>query len=474
MLTTQKSLNSKIIERGIAMNNNELANFIVDKVGSIDNISNVSHCATRLRLNLKDPSKAHTEEIKANNDVISVVETGGQYQVVVGNRVADLYEEVLQLLNYEETEVSENSSENSGIKGIFTVISAIFAPLLSAFAGAGILRGLVLLATQVGLLSESSGTYQILTIAAMTVFYFLPILLAYTTARYFKANIVFSMIIGAALINPDLIAMMGDVGNGATTSFIGIPVVLMNYASTVLPIIISIWAFSYFERFLRKHIPESGHLVFIPLITFAVMIPLTLMTIGPVTVYISNWVASLINSLIELNRILVGALVGGGWNGLVSVGMHWAVNPIMVQNIAQQGFDYIIPFTFATNFAMMGSAVGVWFKAKNPGYKRYALTTALTIAFSGITEPAIYGIAIPLKRPFIAALIGGAIGGAYIGFQGVTAQAFVFGGLTTLPTFAGGQSGNLTHAVIGLAICVIVSAIGTVLLGFEEPDVLKS
>lgn len=455
------------------MNNKELAKFIVEKVGSADNIANLSHCATRLRLNLKDSSKAHTEEIQSNSEVISVVENAGQYQIVVGNRVADLYEEVLSLLENDGMELDESSSESGGIKNIFTVISAIFAPLLSAFAGAGILRGLILLATQVGILSETSGTYQILTIASMSVFYFLPILLAYTTARYFKANIVFSMIIGAALINPDLIAMMGDIGNGATTSFLGIPVVLMSYASTVLPIIISIWVFSYFEKVLRKYIPESGHLVFVPLITFAVMIPLTLMTIGPVTVFVSNWVATLINSLIESNRILAGALVGGGWNGLVSVGMHWAVNPIMVQNIAQQGFDYIVPFTFATNFAMMGAAIGVWLKAKNPSYKRYALTTALTIAFSGITEPAIYGIAIPLKRPFIAALIGGAIGGAYIGFQGVTAQAFVFGGLTTLPTFAGGQSGNLTHAIIGLAICVIVSAIGTVLLGFEEPEAIK-
>lgn len=455
------------------MNNNELAKFIVEKVGSADNIANLSHCATRLRLNLKNSSKAHTEEIQSNSEVISVVENAGQYQIVVGNRVADLYEEVLNLLENDGMELNESSSESGGIKSIFTVISAIFAPLLSAFAGAGILRGLILLATQINILSETSGTYQILTIASMSVFYFLPILLAYTTARYFKANIVFSMIIGAALINPDLIAMMGDIGNGATTSFLGIPVVLMGYASTVLPIIISIWVFSYFEKVLRKYIPESGHLVFVPLITFAVMIPLTLMTIGPVTVFVSNWVATLINSLIESNRILAGALVGGGWNGLVSVGMHWAVNPIMVQNIAQQGFDYIVPFTFATNFAMMGAAIGVWLKAKNPSYKRYALTTALTIAFSGITEPAIYGIAIPLKRPFIAALIGGAIGGAYIGFQGVTAQAFVFGGLTTLPTFAGGQSGNLTHAIIGLSICVIVSAIGTVLLGFEEPEAIK-
>lgn len=451
------------------MNNKDLAKYILDRVGGKANVKQVSHCATRLRFNLEDDSIAKTEELEGHQDIISIVEKAGQYQIVIGPKVEQVFEEVQSLMG-KGLSVSSDDEGQKGSKNIFTIVSGIFAPILSAFAGAGILRGLTLLAVQSGILSESTGTYQILTISAMTVFYFLPVLLAYTTAQYFKANPVFSMIIGAALIHPDLIGMMGEVGNGAMTEFMGIPVVLMNYASTVLPIVVAIWAYSYLEKFLRRVIPEGGHLVFVPLISFAIMIPLTLITIGPVTVAISGWIADIINSLISSNRVIAGALVGGGWNGLVSVGMHWAVNPIMIQNIAQQGFDYIIPFTFATNFAMMGAAIGVWLKAKNPSFKRYALTTALTIAFSGITEPAIYGIAIPLKKPFIAALIGGAVGGAYIGFQGVTAQAMVFGGLTTLPTFVGGQaSGNFMHAVIGLAICVVLTAVLTYVMGFEEP-----
>lgn len=453
------------------MNNREIAQAIIERVGGKENINVVTHCATRLRFKLKDEGKADTVSLKELNDVMSIVEKGGQYQVVIGPKVSDVYGEIEELLDGSAIEASSSDEKES--QNIFSVVSAIFAPLLSAFAGAGILRGITLLAVQSGLLSDTSGTYQILTVAAMSVFYFLPVLLAYTTARYFKANPVFSMIIGAALINPDLIAMMGDTGNGTMTEFLGIPVVLMNYASTVLPIILSIWAYSYLEKFLRRVIPQGGHLVFVPMISFAVMIPLTLMTIGPVSVYLSEWIATIINSLIESSGIVAGAVVGGGWNALVSVGLHWAVNPIMIQNIALQGFDYIIPFTFATNFAMMGAAIGVWLKAKNPKYKRYALTTALTIAFSGITEPAIYGIAIPLKKPFIAALIGGAIGGAYIGFQKVTAQAMVFGGLTTLPTFAGGADGNLMHAVIGLTLCVVITAVLTYILGFEEPAEFK-
>lgn len=449
------------------MTKRELAEFIVANVGGESNVKKVSHCATRLRFNLKDTKLANNDTLKENEGVISIIEQGGQYQVVIGNGVNDVYDEVTEILGVGEIENTESTDESNNF---FTVVSGIFAPLLSAFAGSGILRGITLLAVQFNLLSEDSGTYQILTVAAMSVFYFLPILLAYTTAKYFKANLIFSMVIGAALIHPDIIAMMGDVGNGATSNFMGLPVVLINYSSTVLPIIITIWAYSYLEKLLKKAIPEGGHLVFVPLISFAIMIPLTLMTIGPLTVYISNLIASFINSLIESSPILAGALVGGGWNALVSVGLHWAVNPIMLQNIALQGYDYIIPFTFATNFAMMGAALGVWLKAKNSKMKKYSLTTALTIAFSGITEPAIYGVAVPLKKPFIAALIGGAIGGAYLGAQQVTAQAFVFGGLTTLPTFAGGEAGNMTNAIIGLAISLLVSAILTYIFGFESTE----
>lgn len=453
------------------MKNKDLAKIILHNVGGKENINDYSHCATRLRFNLKDESKANTEVLQNQDGIVSVVRKGGQYQVIIGSGVSAVYDELRKITHGDQSTV-ESSSESEGRKkgNFFTTISAIFSPVLPAFAGSGILRALVILASQLGFLSETSGTYQILTIASMTVFYFLPVILAYTTAKHFGANPVLSMIIGAALIHPDLIAMMGEIGNGARTDFLGIPVILMSYASTVFPVIIAVAAFSYLEKFLRRSIPEGGHLVFVPMISFAVMIPLTLIVIGPITYNVSNWIAKLINGLIESSPLLAGALVGGGWNALVSVGLHWAVNPIMIQNIATQGYDYIVPFTFATNFAMMGAALGVWLKARHLKRKQYSLTTALTIAFSGITEPAIYGVAMILKRPFIAALIGGAVGGAYIGANGVTAQSFVFGGLTTLPTFAGGKEGNFMHAVIGLTICVVVAAILTYVFGFEEPE----
>lgn len=232
---------------------------ILDSIGGTENLSNMSHCATRLRLNLKVPSKANDQEIKDIDGVVDVINKAGQYQILVGTNVPKLYDEFEELVNSGGTiNVEASSSEDSGgiISSIFSAISAIFAPLLPALAGSGILRGLLILFTQLGLVSESSGTYAILNVASMSVFYFLPVLLAFTSARKFGASPYLSALIGAALLNPDYIALMGDTGNGATTTFFNIPVVLMNYNSTVVPIILSIWAFSYLYKFLDAKVPK--------------------------------------------------------------------------------------------------------------------------------------------------------------------------------------------------------------------------
>ena len=206
--------------------------------------------------------------------------------------------------------------------------------MLPALAGSGILRGLIILAVQIGVLSENSGTYTILYATSMSVFYFLPVLLAFTSARRFGASPYLSALIGASLLHPDFIALLGNQGNGATTNFLGIPVVLMNYNSTVVPIILSIWAFSYLYKFLDKHVPETLKLVIVPLISLVIMVPLTVIVIGPLGVYGGEGIANIVNWLIERSSILTGVLIGGGWSVLVSFGIHWAVNPIMINNIS--------------------------------------------------------------------------------------------------------------------------------------------
>ena len=312
---------------------------------------------------------------------------------------------------------------------------------------------------QLGLISEDSGTYSILFVASMSVFYFLPVLLAFTSARRFGASPYISALIGAALINPDFIALMGGAGNGATTEFFGIPVVLMNYNSTVVPIILSIWAFSYLYKFLDKHIPETLKLVVVPLVSLAIMVPLTVIVIGPIGVYSGEAVANVVNWLIERSSVLTGILVGGGWSVLVSLGIHWAVNPIMINNVSTYGFDYIVPFTFACNFAVIGTTIGVYFKAKDKKLRSFALTGLVTIALSAIIEATLFGLLVKNKKLFLAQIIGGAVGGAYLGLMQVVTNAFVFGSVTTFPAFVGSTSSNFIQAMIGLLISMVVSAV---------------
>lgn len=444
------------------MNYKVMAKSILEKIGGSENVGNMTHCATRLRLTLKDTSKADDQAVENIDGVINVINKAGQYQLLIGTEVGKLYDEFEPLVKGDgEAAVAkvDDSSKGSIISNIFSAVSAIFAPILPALAGSGILRGLLILSVQLGLISEQSGTYSILYVASMSVFYFLPVLLAFTSARRFGASPYISALIGAALINPDFIGLMGNAGNGATTEFFGIPVVLMNYNSTVVPIILSIWAFSYLYKFLDAKVPETLKLVVIPLVSLAIMIPLTVIVIGPIGVYSGEAVANVVNWLIERSRILTGVLVGGGWSVLVSLGIHWAVNPIMINNVSTYGFDYIVPFTFACNFAVIGTTLGVYFKARDKKLRGFALTGLVTIALSAIIEATLFGLLVKNKKLFLAQIIGGAVGGAYLGLMKVVTNAFVFGSVTTFPAFVGSNSSNFIQAMIGLLISMVVSAV---------------
>ncbi|WP_137665043.1 PTS transporter subunit EIIC [Enterococcus hulanensis] len=439
-----------------------MAKSILENIGGSENVGNMTHCATRLRLTLKDTSKADDQAVENIDGVINVINKAGQYQLLIGTEVGKLYDEFEPLVKGNgDAAVTDSKEASSGniISSIFSAVSAIFAPILPALAGSGILRGLLILCVQLGLISEGSGTYSILYVASMSVFYFLPVLLAFTSARRFGASPYISALIGAALINPDFIGLMGDAGNGATTDFFGIPVVLMNYNSTVVPIILSIWAFSYLYKFLDAKVPETLKLVIVPLVSLVIMIPLTVIVIGPIGVYSGEAVANVVNWLIERSSVLTGILVGGGWSVLVSLGIHWAVNPIMINNISTYGFDYIVPFTFACNFAVIGTTIGVYFKAKDKKLRGFALTGLVTIALSAIIEATLFGLLVKNKKLFLAQIIGGAVGGAYLGLTKVVTNAFVFGSVTTFPAFVEKNSSNFIQAMIGLLISLVVSAV---------------
>jgi PTS system beta-glucosides-specific IIC component len=421
----------------------------------------MTHCATRLRLNLRDESIVDDAEVKAIDGVTNIARAAGQYQLLIGIEVPKLYEKFESLVKGSgKAELTKaDTGDQSLVNKVFATISGIFSPILAPLAGSGVLRGLIILFTQLGLLTEGSSTYTILFSAASAVFYLLPVLLLISTAKRFEANTYIAALIGGALIYPDFVALMGDAGNGAMADFFGIPVVLMGYSSTVVPAILAGLAYSWLYKKLDDTVPENLKLVIPPLVSLVVMVPLTVIVIGPLAVYGGELVANVVNWAINASGLLTGILVGGGWAVLVSFGIHWAVNPIMINNIAEVGFDYICPLTFACNFAVIGVALGVFLKAKNKEVKSFSMTGVITIVLSAIIEPTLFGLLVNNKKLFAAQIIAGAVGGAFLGLMRVVTSAFVFGSVVTFPAFVNGDMMNFVNAMIGLGISTVVGAV---------------
>lgn len=441
---------------------NQMAADILSAVGGPENVSGMTHCATRLRLNLRDESIVDDNVVKGIDGVVNIARAAGQYQILIGIEVPKLYEKFEDLVKGSgeaHLEKSTNADRGGIINTIFATISGIFAPILAPLAGSGILRGLIILAVQLGLISTDSSTYVILFSAASAVFFLLPVLLMVSTSKRFGADPYIGALIGGALIYPDFVALMGDKGNGVVVDFFNIPVVLMGYSSTVVPAIVAGLAYAWLYKKLDATIPESLKLVVPPLVSLVVMVPLTMIVIGPLAVYGGELVAHVVNWAINASGMLTGIIVGGGWSVLVSFGIHWAVNPIMINNIASVGYDYICPLTFACNFGVIGVALGVFLKARNREVKSFAMTGVVTIVLSAIIEPTLFGLLVNNKKLFGAQIIAGAVGGAYLGLMKVVTSAFVFGSVTTFPAFVNGDVMNFVNAMIGLGISTVVGAI---------------
>ncbi|WP_145409364.1 beta-glucoside-specific PTS transporter subunit IIABC [Paenibacillus xylanexedens] len=449
------------------MSQQKLAKEIVELVGGEKNVVSLVHCATRLRFVLKDDSKADKAKLEKTEGVIAVKENGGQFQVVVGNKVPEVYSaigEISNILN-ESSDNEKPKKSAKGLGGIIDVISSIFAPLLGVMAGAGILKGLLLIASNLGWLETTDTTYIILFAAADSLFYFLPLLLAVTTARKFQGNIFVAMTIAGALIYPTIIGLKTE---GTPTDFFGIPVVLMTYSSTVIPIILSVIVMSKIEKFFNRTLHDSVKNFVTPLILLVIMVPLTLIVFGPFGVYVGNAIASALVAAFGFSPLLAGAIMGASWQLLVIFGVHWGLIPVFINNVAVYGRDGVKPAATASVFAQTGAAFGVMLKTKNKKLKTLAGSSTLTALF-GITEPAIYGVTLPLKRPFIAGVIGGAVGGAIIGQAGTQAFASGAPGLLTLPIFYGPGGEGFPGLILGITASFVVSAVLTYIMGFKDP-----
>ncbi|MGG0821755.1 beta-glucoside-specific PTS transporter subunit IIABC [Paenibacillus turicensis] len=454
------------------MSYEKLAKEIIQGVGGEKNVVSLIHCATRLRFTLKDNSKADKAALQKNDGVITVKESGGQLQVVIGNTVPEVYNAIGNVSGILNESKSASKSSGSGGQGakkgigsVIDIISSIFAPLLGVMAGAGILKGLLLIASNFEWLQKTDTTYIILYAAADALFYFLPMLLAVTTARKFGGNTFTALTMAGALLYPTIIQLKTD---GVAAHFFGIPVVMMSYSSTVIPIILSVIVMSQLEKVCNRFIHESVKNFLTPLISLVIMLPVTLIVFGPFGVYVGNAIADGLLAAFSFSPLIAGAILGASWQILVIFGVHWGLVPVFINNIAVFGKDGIKPAATASVFAQTGAAFGVMLRTKNKKLKTLAGSATVTALF-GITEPAVYGVTLPLKRPFIAGVIGGAVGGAIIGQAGTQAFASGAPGLLTLPIFYGPGGQGFPGLIIGITASFLVSAILTYVMGFKDP-----
>ncbi|HFL7065301.1 TPA: beta-glucoside-specific PTS transporter subunit IIABC [Enterococcus faecium] len=450
------------------MDNQAVGRRVWEAVGGQKNVKSLVHCATRLRFRLKDESLADTQKLKEDPDVIQVVQSGGQYQVVIGSNVADVYQSIV---DEEGLAVSEDGKEESKniLNRLIDIISSIFTPFLGAMAAAGVLKGFLSLATVMGWLTADSGTYQILFAAADGVFTFLPVMLAFTAAKKFKANQFLAVAIAMALVYPAITAVAGA---GEAISFFGIPVILSpsGYTSSVIPIILAVWVQSKLEPFVKKVIPQFLQMILVPLVVLVVMVPLTFLALGPIGTVAGNALGGLFNSIYGFSPIVAGLIMGSLWQVFVMFGMHWGFVPIMFLNIEQYGFDVLMPMLLPAILAQGGAALAVALRTKDTKLRALGISSTVTSLF-GITEPTVYGVTLPLKKPFIAVCISGGIGGAIIGFSGVKAFSSSLVSLLTIPTFINtvdGVESNVTVAVIATGIAFVLAFVGTLILGFDE------
>ncbi|MBM3715169.1 MAG: PTS beta-glucoside transporter subunit IIBCA [Actinobacteria bacterium] len=438
---------------------------VLTGVGGESNITSMVHCATRLRFVLKDEGKADAAALRATPGVITTAQAGGQYQVVIGNDVPDVYAAIQA-----QTSLGGGGADggDSGPKGnlfnrFIKMISSIFTPILWALAGTGLLKAFVAAAVTFGWLDATTTTYTILNALSDALINFLPMALAITAARYFKASEFTSFAIAGALVYPSIVALNGQ----PDITFFGIPVTMVSYVSSVIPIIVIVWLQSYAERFLLNVLPGAVKRFLTPMIVVAVAVPLVFLAIGPLSSLIGGGLAAGIGWVFQTVPWLGGAIMGGLWQVFVIFGLHWGLVPLFQLELQTTGQMLLIGPVFAAVLAQAAAVAGVLVRTRNKNLRSLAAPATLSGLLAGITEPAIYGINLPLKRPFAFGIAGGALGGALIAMGGVFSVAFVVPSGLALPALLG--NGNMVMLAIGLAVALLVPFLLTVLVGFKDP-----
>lgn len=497
-LTAQAYEECKKENRLMASKYDGLARIIIQNVGGKSNIISVAHCITRLRFKLKDESKANKEVLESTDGVIKVMQAGGQYQVVIGNQVNDVYDAVLEVghlaaagaVDEEGNAVEETSGggKKSPVSLLIDVISGTLQPTLGVMAATGIIKGLLALFDFLGLIPAASGTYQVWYAVADGFFYFMPIVLGYTAAKKFKVNEFIGMAIGIALCYPAMVnstagTVLGTVFTGTAfemsyyLTFFGIPVIMpaSGYTSSVVPIILAVAIAAPLEHWLKKVIPDVIKLFVVPFVTLIVMVPLTYLVIGPIASILCSILSLFFNAIYSIpvvGGLIGGVLIGAFWQVLVIFGLHWSLVPLAMINYSLLGYDFILSPYFCVSFAQTFVVLAIVLKTKDEKLKKIAIPAFISGIF-GVTEPAIYGVTLPKKTPFIYSCIAGAIGGAFTGLMRTRSYSIGGLGLFGLPSFIDttGVMGltNMIYILIAILIASVAGFAMTYVLYKDEP-----
>lgn len=468
-----------------------LARIIIQNVGGKENILSLTHCITRLRFKLKDESKANTDVLKSTDGIVTVMQAGGQYQVVIGNHVPDVYAVVCEKAHIagasDEDEADEGKKMGLGAK-ILDLLSGTFQPILGFLAAAGIVKGLLALFVFFGM-GKENGFYQIMYAIGDGFYYFLPMIIGASCAKKFKCNPYLGMAIAAALLYPAMVNLKatGVIFEGnpvlqmnTVTTFFGIPIIIpkSGYASSVVPILIATGIGAKIEKLFKKIIPDMLKLFFVPFLTIIIIVPLTYIVIGPVAGILCNLLGEMFNVIYSIpvaGGMLSGIVVGALWQILVIFGLHWAIIPLGIMNMANQGFDLMMSPYFAASFAQTMVVLAIFIKTKDQTTKKMALPAFISGLF-GVTEPCIYGITLPKKKPFVISCVAAAIGGAIIGAAGVkrfVSGALGFFGFTSFLKEGAGLY-HVIWAAIGVAVAMVIAFVVTMMTYKDDVKTVKA
>lgn len=436
--------------------NEQLAHDILECVGGMENVNKVTHCATRLRFNLKDESIVKEDELKQLN-ILKVMKAGGQFQVVVGPEVPDVFKYIG--FTGGEDSSNETTEKVSVLNRVFDTISGSFSPLIPVFCGAGLVKAVCAVLTMLNILQATDSTYLILSAAGNSVFYFLPVILGFSIAKKLNVSPYVAAAIGAALMEPNFTGLAAAEG---TVTFAGIPVFVSDYASSVLPIFGAVLLQYVVENFLKKILPNQVHLIFVPFLTLLVVLPLTVLTFGPFGIYVGNALAEFINIMMANSAILAGAVLSAIWIFVVVLGLHWAIIPILINNIAINGSDPLMGVLQGATWVAVGIAVGTFLKTKDGRLKEVAISGFIPAFLSGITEPILYGIMFRYKRALIIAIVSMGVCGALGGLIGVAATQLA-GGIFTVLTYL-----PVVNYLIVIAVAILLPVVLIMIFGLGE------